>query len=133
MYKNPELEKMTKEYLEKVRTYEIDFGDKDIQELKEIKQRLKPTTLCGYFKAIFDNFDRLLQLSVLEKVIRERKQIKWKMNLEKKAKYPQPHNIKIEGAENFNEAVLQHLITKYHHQLKYNTSKWRKRMYYSKD
>jgi len=45
MYKNPELEKMTKEYLKKVRGYEIDFGDKDIQELKEIKQRLKPL-LC---------------------------------------------------------------------------------------
>ena len=55
------------------------------------------------------------------------------MRLEKRAKYPQPHSIKVKGAGNFNELVLLHSITKYYHQIKYNKSKWRKRMYYSKD
>lgn len=72
MYPNPELEKITKKYLRKVRSYEGDFVNKSIDELKKLRTKLKPN-FFQYIQAIFsDSNDRLIKLTALEQVIKQK-------------------------------------------------------------
>lgn len=73
-----DLERRTEEYISGIKNTKYRFEGKDIRVLKRYKSYLKPKNILAYLHAIFSNSDRMIKLNVLEKVLEEKSNKKFK-------------------------------------------------------